>query len=442
MESNKITIENFLDEQYSQSAIYASYRSIANYIDGMKPSSRKVVYTIKKRNIKSDVKVSRFASDVASETEYLHGEGSLASVISGMAQDFTGSNNDNLLYPSGSFGTRFVPIASAPRYIFTKKSKSFDNYFSSFDDSILIQQEFEGRIIEPKFFVPVLPLLLINGSEGIGTGFAQKILPRNRKEILEYIYSYLNGQTSSTPLKPFYSGFKGTIYKEEESAAWVIQGVIEVKNKTTVLITELPIGYSLSSYTKVLDSLVEKKIIKSFEDWSENDSFFYKVSVLKDFTLLSKDKILDKLKLRKRVVENLTCIDENNSIREFNSIEEIIESYIKIRLEYYLKRKQYLLDQYIKEILELTSKALFITKIISNEIHINNVSKEEIINQIGLYKDIIQIDNSFDYLLNMPLYSLTKEKYISLQKIIKNKKFEKFSLQKKTEKDLWEEDLN
>jgi len=141
----KLKIEDFLNNDFAQFALYSSFRSIGSYIDGLKPSSRKVVYTIKKKNIISDVKVSRFASSVAEETEYLHGETSLIGVICNLAQNYIGSNNENLLYPSGSFGTRFVPIPSAARYIFTKKSENFDKYFSNLDDffrfkSILISK--------------------------------------------------------------------------------------------------------------------------------------------------------------------------------------------------------------------------------------------------------------------------------------------------------------
>lgn len=440
---SEITIEDFLNDEYSQTALYASFRSIASYIDGLKPSSRKIVYTLKKKNIINDVKVSRLASTVSELTEYLHGEGSLQGVISNMAQTFVGSNNDALLYPAGSFGTRFVPIASAPRYIFTRKSESFDNYFSKEDDEILIQQEFEGTIIEPKFFVPVLPLLLINGSEGIGTGFAQKILPRNKEEIKKYINDYLTdpSKVSQKPLVPFYAGFNGTILQGEELGSWSILGSYRIKDITTIIIDEIPIGYTLSTYTKVLDSLEERKIILSFEDKSENDNFLFEVKVSKEFTKQSNEKILDDLKLVKRVTENYTCVAEDNSIREFNSAEEIIKAYIEVRLEYYKKRKQYLLSIYSEQLSEIQSKALFISEVINNNIYVNNTPKAQILSQLTSYEDIIEVNGSYDYLLNMPIYSLTKEKYEELQKKAKDKKAQIKELKLKSEKDLWKEDL-
>lgn len=442
--SNERVIEDFLMEDYSQTALYSSFRSIASYIDGLKPSSRKVIFTAKKRNIHKPVKVSRFAADVSSETEYLHGEGSLQSVIVNLAQNFVGSNNDNLLHPEGSFGTRFSPIAAAPRYIFTRKSESFDKYFNKDDDDILISQDFEGNEIEPRFFVPVIPLLFINGSEGIGTGFAQKILPRNIEEIRKYIDYRLNGKTSKMSLKPFYRGFNGKIYPGEGTLSWVLEGNVEIKNKTTLEVTELPIGYTLSSYIKVLNDLSEKKIIKDYEDLSENESFHFVISVTRDFTNNSEDRIYDILKLRKRVTENLTCVDENNSIIEFDSVEEILDSYIELRLNYYTKRKELLLSKYKKEKNLLDSKAHFIKSVIEESIIVSNRPKNNILDQIEAndYPFIkVSDDNPYDYLLNLPIYSLSKERYEDLIRLAKEKSSQIEILEKKTEKELWKEDL-
>lgn len=439
---SEIAIEDFLNNEYSQTALYASFRSIASYVDGLKPSSRKVVYTLKKKNITTEIKVSRLASTVSELTEYLHGEGSLQGVISGMAQTFVGANNEALLYPAGSFGTRFVPTPSAPRYIFTKKSAAFDSYFSKDDDDILIKQEFEGEIIEPKFFVPIFPLLLINGSEGIGTGFAQKILPRNKLDLIKYIKNYLSGKKNSKTLTPYYEGFKGTVLPGEEAGSWNIIGSFKIKDTTTIIIDEIPIGYTLSSYSKVLDSLEERKIIRDYTDKSENDNFLFEVKTSREFTKKSEEEILNTLKLIKRVSENYTCVDENNSIREFSSVEEILKAYIKIRLEYYKKRKQYLLQNYSEQLSEIRSKALFISEVIGDRIHVNNIPKHQIVTQLSEYEEIIEVNGSYDYLLNMSIYSLTKEKYEELLKKAKDKETQIKMLKSKSETDLWLEEVN
>jgi DNA topoisomerase-2 len=437
----KINIKDFLDKEYSNSALYNCYRMIASVVDGLKPSSRKVVYTIKKRNITSEIKVSRLAPAVAEETEYLHGEGSLQGVIINMTQNFIGTNNVSLLSPNGNFGSRQIPASSAPRYIFSKKSEDFDKFFDKVDDQILIKQEFEGSQIEPKFYVPTLPLLLLNGSEGMGTGFAQKILPRNQKDIIKAINDILATGDTRNKLIPYYKGFKGKIQPGATAGSWEIVGNYSIDNTTTITITEIPIGYSLSSYLKVLNKLVDDNVIKSFEDLCENDQFLFKLNVQRTFTKMTHEEILDKLKLIKRVTENYTCIDENNSIRVFESIHDILKYYISIRLDYYEKRRLFLIEKLKEEIDYLESTKFFILNVISGNIKINNVPKKKIEEQLEAFKEIIKKEDSYDHLLRMPLYSLTKEKVEEFLKQIKDKKEKLNYYIKSTSNELWKTDL-
>lgn len=437
----KILIKDFLENEYSNSALYNCYRSIASYIDGCKPSARKVVYTIKKRNMTASMKVSRLSSAVAEETEYLHGEGSLQGVIVNMTQDFIGSNNMPLLSPDGNFGSRHIPISSAPRYIFSKKSENFELIFNKLDDKSLISQEFEGNVIEPKFYVPILPLLLINGSEGMGTGFAQKILPRKTKDIIKAIEDILTTGDTRNKLVPYYKGFKGKVKQGVTSSQWEIIGTYSIDNTSTISITELPIGYTLASYVKILNKLVEDTTIKSYKDLCENDEFLFKLSVQRQFTKLEDSEILSKLKLIKRVSENFTCIDQNNSIIVFDSAKELLTHFIQIRLEYYGKRREYLISQYEEEIMYAESIRFFIKSIISGTLTVNNVPKAKIVEQLTKFPKIIKKENSFDYLLRMPIYSLTKEKVVDLEKQVSDKKKTLDYYTKSTSDSLWKVDL-
>ncbi len=264
----------FFNSEYINWASYDNLRKIASLVDGQKNAARKVLWFIQQKNQKQEIKVSQLDSKVAEATEYLHG--SMEGVIVNLAQDYTGTNNINLLYPEGNFGTRLVPEASASRYIYTYGTKEFFEMFNKEDTNILEHQNFEGHQIEPKFLLPKLPLLLINGSEGISSGFAQKILPRNPKEIEKYIKYYLTHPEA--PVKPFknkpwFRGFKGEVHPGEEKNQWIIEGAFEVKD-TTVTITELPIGYSLKSYKKVLDKIEDEKKIQSYKDYSQEDFHF------------------------------------------------------------------------------------------------------------------------------------------------------------------------
>lgn len=438
----KISIQDFLNEEYSQSALYNCYRMIASYVDGLKPSARKVVYTVKKRNISNEMKVSRISSAVAEETQYLHGETNLQGVIVNMTQNFVGSNNLPLLSPNGNFGSRHLPTASASRYIYVNKSENLDFLFSKLDDKILVPQEFEGSDIEPKFFVPLLPLILVNGSEGLGTGFAQKVLPRSEKEIIEALQQVIESQATSKLLKPSYKGFRGKINSGSSVGSWEITGDLEIIDSTTVKITELPIGYSLASYLKVLNRLIENKEIKSFEDLSEDDKFLFVIKVPKIITNLPEKEILDKFKLIKRVTENYTCINENNEVQVFSSPQEILESFVKVKIEFYKKRRLYLIDEIEKEILSLSSLELFVNKVISGEIKIYNVPRKEIVEKLKELDGIEEKNGSFDYLLNLPIHNFTKEKIVELQKKLRGKKKELDFYKKTSPEGLWKNDLN
>jgi DNA topoisomerase-2 len=431
-----------LEEDYAQAAMYQSFRSIASYIDGMKPSSRKVVHVVKKNNVSKDTKVSHLAAEIAKQTEYLHGEASLQGVVVNMAQDFTGSNNMNLLYPASSFGTRFIPSASAARYIYTRKSEFFDVMFPKDDDEILDQQEFEGTIIEPKFFVPTLPMILVNGSEGIGTGYAQKILPRNPKTISKIIKDSLEGKKLPKRIKPYYRGFKGSITPVDNS--WITSGKLTVKNTSTIEVSEVPINYTLASYTKVLNDLVEKRVIRDFTDLSEDDNFLFEIKTSRTFTSDNdEDKMMDIFKLNRRVTENFTCINENNAIEELNSEIEIIEKFIKIRLEYMSKRKDNLIKKMTESQEEIEGKLLFIEAVIKGELIISNRRKIDIETDIATKLPTVKkINGKFDYLLNMRIFSLTKEKWEELKKEYDNQVKTLRDLKKKSVKDLWLEDIN
>ena len=183
-------VTEFFNREYCNWASYDNLRKIASFVDGQKNAARKVLWYTLQKNQKNEIKVSQLDSKVAESEEYLHG--SMAGVVVNLAKDYPGSNNINLMYPEGNFGTRLIPEASAPRYIYTYGTKAFFEMFNKQDDAILNSQSFEGKDIEPVFMLPKLPVLLINGSEGVTSGYAQKILPRNPKDIQKYISYYLN----------------------------------------------------------------------------------------------------------------------------------------------------------------------------------------------------------------------------------------------------------
>lgn len=435
-------LSEFFSTDYVDFASYDNLRKIANVIDGQKNSSRKILYTVLEKKIKDEVKVSQLGAKVAEFTEYLHGN--LDGVIVNLAQTFVGTNNLNLLVPEGNFGTRFNQEAAASRYIYSYGSKDLFKYFSDEDNPILIHQSFEGQKIEPRFYVPDLPIILINGSEGISSGFAQKILPRSKKQVIDAIKNYLtSGKISAAKLTPHYNGFNGSIVQGDSDNQWIIKGVAEKVSSTKVIVTEVPIGYELKDYIDILDALEEKKEIVGYRDLSTDDNFKFEIQFnRKTLEGLNDDGLLQKLKLIRRVSENYTCMNENNKIIVFDNIAELLEYYIKIKIEYMTKRKTYKLEKLLSDTEIAKSKYHFIKAIIDGKLVINNRPKQEIVENLINIPQISMYMDSYDYLLNMNMLSLTKERLEKLEQDVQDLESDYKTLLILTETELWLQNLD
>lgn len=434
-------VTDFFNKDYVNYSSYDNLRKIASVMDGQKNAARKVLYTILEKNIKEELKVEQLSAKAAEFSQYLHGN--MYGVICNLAQDFVGTNNIPLLVREGNFGTRFAQEPSAPRYIYTHGSKEFFNLFKKEDSQVLIKQYFEDQVMEPRFYVPNLPLLVINGSEGVSSGFAQKILPRNPEDVKKYILDKINGRTPKKNLTPFFKGFKGTITQGESSSQIIISGCVEKKSVNKVQITEVPIGYDLRSYLSVLDELEEKGVIQSYTDKSESDVFLFDVIIpSKSLSTWSEDELLQKLKLQKKVTENYTAMNELNKIEVFNDIYAIIDRYIEIKLQYLEERKKHLLQSLEENIRFDFSKHTYIKAVTEESLKINKRKKVEIENDIQKIPNIIKREESYDYLLNMPMISVTVERMKSLENSIKEKKQELDALRTTSVQKIWEGEIN
>lgn len=435
------TLTDFFETDFVNYASYDNLRKIASYIDGQKNASRKILYTVLEKNIKDKLKVSQLGAKVSEFAEYLHG--SLDGVVVNLAQDFPGTNNIPLLQKKGNFGTRFAPEASASRYIFTYGSDIFFKLFKKEDCPILIAQTFEGDQIEPRFYVPTLPLILINGSEGISSGFAQKILPRSKANILKATRLLLEGKKISPKLLvPYFEEFNGTV----EAAApgqWKIKGTFERSSVNRITITEIPVYYSLKAYIKILEDLEEEGFITSFKDLSNNDKFRFEIKIpSKTLGSMTDDEILNKFKLIKLITENFTCLDGENKICEFKSAEEILRAYFATKLKFLGLRKEHMLKEFSLDLEILKAKLKFIEFVVGS-----GLKKAELFNDKFLKSHIEsvgypKVSGSWDYLIKIPVGSLTVDKIKDLKKQIASKEKSKIELSKKSEETLWFEDLN
>jgi DNA topoisomerase-2 len=430
----EITIERLFQEQYKPYANYDNERSIVNLIDGLKITQRKVLYTCLLKNVNSEMKVAQLASSVAYETQYHHGEQGIAGVICNLAQDFTGSNNLNWLDPIGQFGSRLSPVPAAARYIFTKLSKNFRLYFRKEDD-IILEHLFEDDFkIEPNFFVPILPGVLLNNSLGIGTGFASTILSRDPKELVKYIKAKLSGSSKKFQLLPHFRGFKGSVTRLDDNK-YQIKGSICRINATQVKITELPVGMYLDDIKKQLNKLVENNSIKDYEDNSTEEGFdidvFYQRGILNS---MEDDTILEKLKLVTTVTENLTCWLPTGKLRKFGSVNEIIDYFIDWRLGKYTDRINKLIEILDNDIIDLNERVRFIYFYLGNVNKFKNASKIELFS--------ILEENNFDSkLLDMKIWNLTGDRIIELEQKVKSLVEQKVELQETTNIVLYAKEL-
>lgn len=433
----------FLKNDYCDAASYDNYRKISSFIDGLKPSARKCVYTMLSKNITDEKKLEQLKSTIAEHTCYIHGADSLVGVFVNLARNYVGTNNIPLFTRDGHFGNRMNNEHAAARYISSKKEKYLDYLFLKDDINVLIEQLFEGEKIEPKYFVPILPLILVNGSKNsVSYGFAQHILPRNPEKIKDAIFNLLDNKEPDR-IMPWHSGFQGRINKRKDTNnSYEFLGVIS-RNGLEITITELPIGYDWSSYIEVLNKLEERKVITSYKDLcdTKKDLFKFIVKIKNQDRNLSDEELMDKLKLITRDTENFTTMNEDNRIQVFDNEIDLLKKYLDIRLYYYQKRKDFKIKE-LKDILNLLSNKLkFLKGVINNEIILVKKTEQEIIEQLE-NNNINKINDSFDYILSMQFYSLTKEKMNKLIEEYRTKKEELKNIENKDIKEWYKEDIN
>jgi len=439
----KTTYNDFFNKEFIEFSMYDNIRSIPSVIDGLKPSQRKILYATLKKKLFSDTKVSQFSGYVIEQTSYHHGNVSLEDAIVSMAQDFVGSNNLNLLLPKGQFGTRINggKDAASSRYIFTKLNPLTRYIFKEEDDDILNYLDDDGFSIEPEWYTPVIPMILINGAEGIGTGWSTKLPNYDPADIIKYLVLKIKDKDVE-PLHPKYKGFKGKIVFDSENNRYITRGIIKKVNMSTLNISELPIGMWNDKYYEILDELVNDKIIK---DYSKNDTdtkVDITINISRESLKDIENRLIETFKLETYLsISNMHLFNKDGQIHRYESIDEIINEFVEVRLEFYEKRKEYILSQLERDRKILFNKMKFINEILKGSLELKNKKRDEIESKMEEL-EISKLDDSYSYLLNMSLVSLTTEKLAELKKLYSDKKEEIEALSKTSIKQLWLKDLN
>jgi len=476
-----IPYEEFIDRGLIHFSIYDNERSIPNLMDGLKISLRKILYAaFKKGGLKTEIKVAQFSGYVSEHSGYHHGEASLNAAIVGMAQNFVGSNNINLLEPNGQFGTRSAggDDSASERYIFTQLNRLTRLIFRQEDDTVLSYINDDGQMVEPVFYAPAIPMVLVNGSKGIGTGFSTDVMPHNPLQIIAYIRAMLAATpTADCPvIEPYFKGFKGTIRNIAAATVppkFLIKGIYEIIADRKVRITELPVGTWTDDYKQFLEKLMEPPAASAADKDKDKSS---SVPVLKEYTDMSTDTIVDititfhpsyphlPKELQDTIIDadagtnklekllglfttqsttNMNLFDAREKLRKYASIYDIIQDYYTERFALYIKRKAAMLAQLANELRVLTNKAKYIQEVLDDKLELRRQTKEAIFAKMTAHGfEHIEGDTEYKYLLKMPMDSVTDENVKHLLSERDTKRAQHQQLTETSIETLWTHDLD
>ena len=431
LDVSKISYNKFINRELILFSMYDNQRSIPSVCDGLKPSERKILYGCFKKNLREEIKVAQLVGYISEHTAYKHGEQSLAGTIVAMAQNFVGSNNINLLMPNGQFGTRNKggKDCASSRYIFTELNKVTRHLFNQNDSPLMDYIFEEGQKIEPNWYLPIIPMILVNGCEGIGTGWRSQLPCFNPHEIVRSLKSKLKGN-GFTKLEPWYKGYQGEIKENPQNKGnYIVTGKYhwDEENPKKVIITEIPIKKWTEDYKYFLQELMGIEIISRNNDESKGQKKKGKGNGRKRSQDNSEDEEKQKKKKKEIIVEDLrenhtynrvcfevTLLDEyakkfkqdeelfiktfnlqttiniknmvlfspEGKLKKYNSIEEILETFYGLRLKYYHLRKDYMISVLKKEVATLSNKARFIKMVIEDELIIKRKKRAVLVNEL------------------------------------------------------------
>jgi len=479
-----LTYCDFVNKELVQFAKYDTSRSVPSMVDGLKPGQRKVLFCSFKKKLKGDIKVAQFVGYISEHSAYHHGESSLENTIINMAQNFVGSNNINLLVPSGQFGTRLQggKDHAASRYIYTRLSPATRHIFHIDDDKVLNYLEDEGQSIEPMWYCPILPTVLVNGADGIGTGWSTYVPNYNPREILQNIRRLLKGEAMQD-MSPWYKGFRGNIVESaKEPGKFDMTGCIHKVSDTMLAITELPVKTWTQSYKEFLEELMPEEAkrgedaaestITDYREYHTENTVHFELTLTAEQMRRAEQNGLEKtFKLKTTIAtSNMFLFNAEGKIKRYASALEILKEFCELRLRLYDERKGYLVAKLTREKEILSEKARFILMVVKGELELRKKKKADLLVELQRlgFKKMSELDailqgkgaaeettgagggdadeaaaekSDYDYLLGMPLWSLTFEKVEELKKLRDLKIQELEELQGTPIEVLWERDL-
>jgi len=465
-----VPYEDFVQKELLHFSSYDCERSIPNLLDGLKTSNRKVLYACFKRGLTThEIKVAQLSGYVSEHTLYHHGEASLNGAIVAMAQNFVGSNNIHLLQPNGQFGTRLSggEDSASERYIFTLLHPLTRLLYPVADDTILQYMDEDGVLVEPEYYVPILPMILVNGSTGIGTGFSTHVPPFSPTQLVQWLQNTLQGGLGEIgrPWLPYYQGFRGKVMEVEETPGkYMVKGCYEKTGKPDqIRITELPVGTWTLPYKGWLEGLC---------DGTQVDKDGKKVAaVLKDVVSHSTDTVVDvvvdllpgklaewestmvstsppvnllekTLKLTTTVsTHNMHLFDEKRRLRKYAKVDDILEAYMPVRLELYETRRQALLNQGEQKLIMLRNKSKYIQALLDDVLDLRRKTNEQVMSMLRQH-GLVEVAGGFDYLTKLPMDAVSEENRAHLLTELDKCEKEMEALRLTTAQQMWLRELD
>lgn len=416
----KISASEFIDQNLRLYSAHSNVRGIPFIGDGFKQSHRKAVWGMLKRGEGSDKDtVERISARAASDTDYHHGVGSLEATIIGLAQDFAGSNNIPLFDKFGQFGDRLNKKPAASRYIKTKLGAQFRQIFKKEDDILFDHMVSNGLKVEPKYFLPLLPLVLVNGAEGMGTGHSTYILAHNPADIKAAILQVLDGKSLQPhQLVPWWRGFQGQVSRDKTTGQVSIEGNYELKREGRVpmmTVTELPVGAQSDSYKAHLDKLEDREIITDYDNLSDKNGFEFSIRLNRAVALKSDEELRKLFKLTSKETENLTVWNSDGVLTRYDSVEELLTEWTHWRLARYEDRRQALIKKLRDDAAWASMKIKFIRFYLKNTAFFRDSPNAELVARLHS-EGFAQHDD----LLSMPMRNLTRDKIVDLEQDVQN----------------------
>ncbi|CCD73199.1 Putative DNA topoisomerase 2, mitochondrial [Caenorhabditis elegans] len=460
----EISYQEFVDGQLMQFGMVDLKRSIPSLIDGLKPSQRKILWTLLNNMDEStEIKVSQLAGAVAHRQSYHHGEESLVRTIIRMGQTFCGSSNLPLLQPIGQFGTRHEGgnDAASARYIFTALAPTTRLLFPQADDDLLQKNVEEGMVVEPTWLCPIVPLILINGTEGIGTGWSTKIANRNPIDIIDMIRRKIDSISTEYEIPPFYEEFRGKL-EVVTPTKFISSGKIQLirperKNASTfsIEIVELPIGIWTSKYKEKLSKIVETLPVLEFSERHTEKRVHFRITLDRKkssrFLQKSNSDLLNYFKLRTSLTENRVLFDRNGELKEFGNISEIAAEFFEVRRDLYEKRLKIQKEECEAKLIYVENQLNFIEMVTNGTIEIRSMGRnqlEEKLQEMGFRVDPMATiaKNSkkanYGYLLEMPVSRLTSDEMKRLEERKSRRRTELEAAESADWKSVWRSELD